>query len=373
MSNEPALRAALREYAGHAPGSGGLLEAVRARSHRRRRRRQLAAAAGVAVVVAVAGPVVAVRATTAGPGPQGEPDARQPATRTELTEPAADTELVEPYNLEIPDFPFTPGWVPPEAVSTRYEHAEFGLMKLSHLGPDGQAVISVQVYPADPDHLLRSMNKLMDVHAGTNGQQSQRAVTVQGRDAVLMTATSSELEDADEPQPPTTVVAVSWLHETGLRVAVAGPVPEGDVLRYAEDLQREPYPTQLPFTFDAMPPGARLGSVGASSMMFRPTGPSGDDFVSVRLLSRGTDPADLCRQDRGYPDEPWPDGCLLPPEQVQVGGYEAQRYGADMLVVNLPDGTLLRLAAAGSLALSPDDLVRFAAGVHVTEHAVPAS
>lgn len=365
--NAENLRETLRRHAGDAPPSAGLLDAVRARSRRRRRHRQVTAvgAAVVAVALALTAPV-AVRGATDQPAPPGRPAA--------TSQPPLESQLVAPPDLALPDFPFTPGWTPPEAPETVYSHHGFGMVSLAQRRPDGVAVLWADVNLEDPDHTLRSAEKLLATVGGDGGTIADEPVTVQGRDGVLSTATSTGTEDEDEPQPPSTAVVVTWLHEPGLRVGVFGDNAD-DVLRYAEELTEEPFPAQTPFTFDLMPPGVELDSMQPSSMTFYPEAPpSGSEIHALKVeLLRGGGPGmpldcPLAPEAQQATDS---GQCPLPREPVQVGEHAAELIGDDMVVVYLEDGLALSVAAAGVLALSHDDLLRFAAGVHVTEYAAP--
>jgi hypothetical protein len=362
MNIDTMLRESLHTRADQAPSNAGLLDAVRDRSQRRRWRRQVLVAAGVVTAVAVAGPILVVRATGTDPAP--------PDDRTGAWQPSAETELVEPSDLDVPDFPFTPGWVPP-GTETFSDFQDFGLVSISQRDPDGASVLWAEVNLEDPDHALRAIDKLRLQFEGYDGTADDQAVTVHGRDAVLTTMTEPGTADEDEPQSGSTLAAVTWLHEPGLRVAVFGQ-DGADVLRYAQELTEEPFPARFPFTFDLMPPGAELAWSQPGAMMFGPAvHPPGNEInaVEVALLRGGPGMAIYCPL---VNQDPSAETCELPRAPVQVGERDAELVGDDMVILYLDDGLALSVAAAGSLALSDDDLLRFAGGIQVTEYATPS-
>lgn len=376
--NTETLRETLHRHAGDAPPSAGLLDAVRARSHRRRRNRQLSAAgaAVVAVALAIAGPAVWVRATAGEPLIPPQPASSQPAEPT--PQPTGATALVPAPGFDLPDFPFTPGWTPPGLSEAYYSYQDFNVhsdeppegltdhaIRLFHLDPEhGWVSFSVTVRQADPrsmlDKMIQQSDDFDEDEPGAEPSQplSEQAVTIRGRDAVLLSNDRSGV--------------ASWQHGPAQWVVVQGGSAD-DVLRYAEELVEQPFAGRTPFTFDLLPAGAALNMTGPDSMAFEPlelTAGTGG-AVEVALL-RGNPgmPLNCPLSSEVSPEDVLDSGeCPLPREPVQVGEREAELVGSEMVVVYLDGGLALTVAAAGTLSLSQEDLIRFAAGVQLTPDA----
>jgi hypothetical protein len=378
MNIETTLRESLHAHSAEAPTNAGLLGAVEVRSSRRRQRRQVVgvgiAAAGVIAVVLTATTVVGGMADTGGdPAPPASVGAAPP------TSPAASAPLVPASDLELPDFPFTPGWIPPGVTGPYYHHLPFGeageglrsyLSSLDHYDPaTGLPALRVEV--TDQDYGL-TLDKLEDLSDDVDEDETgvgppipltRQAATVRGKDAVLL---SNQ-----------TTAYLSWQHSDEQWVLVSGG-PAQDVIRYAEELDELPFPARTPFAFEVLPDDAQLQWTSAHAMMFEPStfAPGAViDAVEVTLL-RGVPGMDLdCPLSlEDLPAEELPDDsgeCPLPRQPGQVGGPNAELVGDHMVVVYLQDGLALKVETAGSLALAGEGLLQFAAGIQVTPDAYP--
>jgi hypothetical protein len=321
MTIETRVKDTLIEYADSAPAAIGLLDSVRVRSQRRRRRRQ-GLVAGLAVVLAVG---------TVGAGAvlfRGVPGAVTPARTTDLVPPA----------YEIPPFPYTPGWEP-AGIGQAYagQYATGPYLTYPRSGPTGQPPIHVEIGPAVPTWVTGKINLSMDV----------QRVTVLGRPANLRTG--SLMDD-----PRSQAVVLTWERTDGNWVVAVGsaPVDKDDLLRFADELKPEPMPVEPPFTFDLVPAGAELLSVGPSTMEFlpiedvlapRPGYQSGSFTVTLSLIGFAPDL-----------DDP-----------TTVNGHLAG-LSENGISVFLDSTTVLTVTASGTLAVSREDLIRLAAGIHVT-------
>jgi hypothetical protein len=336
MNIDTLLRETLHSYADHATAKTGLLSAARARARRRRTHQTAAALAAAAAVAAMvlAGPTV-VGGLVNG-----------------AVAPAAPVTLVPP-TYQLPPFPFTPGWVP-EHAGEPYLGVWEDVRVLSHdpapdapyLAPD-RPVIIVDVTRSDPGNPLDAKH----------GSPETETVVVQGREAVLQTADGN--------------AAVAWEHEPDLWVTVWGEqrIPAADVIRYAQELIEEPIPINPPFTFDLVPGGADPVEVHRNVLSFTP--PVADEpegvvtgRVRVELFRREdgetSDPGEITTEFRVGIGEP-----------ITVGDRDGELLGDDTVHVFLDDGLLLEVTASGTLSMSQEDLVRFAAGIYVTPHARP--
>jgi hypothetical protein len=388
MNIENTIREALHSHSGEAPESAGLLDAAEARSSRRRQRRHVAGA-GIAVAATITAVLVApsaIRGVTgeAAPGnataaaPQESGAAPQTATQSPAQE-AGSTTLVPAPAFEMPDFPYTPGWVP-EGLSDpyyRYEHFNLDdsyepgsglsnyMIELDYYNPEGQlAGIRIQVRPQDFELML---DKMMYLSRSVDEDETtypppepltRQEITVRGREAVLLSS--------DEQ------AVVSWRHNSDQWVLLEGGSVD-EVLRYADELVEEPFTARTPFTFELMPAGAELRLTTPKGMSFEPLefGP-GYNVVDVSLLRGGPGTVTDC-PDAPEAIEVESDVCPLPREPVQVGEYAGELVGDYMVLVYLDNNVALSVVAGGTLSLSREDLLRFAAGIQVTPDALPGS
>lgn len=374
------LRETLRRHAADAPPGSGLLDAVKARSRDRRRHRRLAVAgaAAVAVAVAVTAPT-AVRGIGDGPDRPAPPPAGQQTPVTPEVEPTGATTLVPAPEFGLPDFPFTPTWVPPDLtqVSYQYSFSEFGDAPdylgttLSHRG-SGAAELYVTLDNEDTEQTLSRLETEAEIGyededeptAQTPQPLTRQAANVQGRDATL-------LSNADQG-------VVSWQHAPDLWVTIFAQSAD-EALRYANGLAEEPFEAQTPFTFDLVPDGAELSYTATDTMSFGPSdGRSGssDDVVAVQLIRvpRDRESPGYCPvfyEDDDRTELTGTDVCPLSRTPVQLGEHAGELVGDRTVNVFLPDGLILQVSAGGALSLSRDDMLRFVEGIEVTEFAIP--
>lgn len=316
---EDELRAALADRVAGAPTGDSLLAGAKARSRRRTARRRVAVA-GAAVLVVGAGAVSAPALVehwsdqagpTIGAGPSVSATARLSVS-------------FAPGGPDLPTFPYTPRWEPP----TLGERQSF-------IGADGGS--SLQYHnPAAPQ---RSLTVRVSGGAAAGDWADRTALTVRGRAATLFrhndTGTGS-------------TVTLTWEEEPGVFIElVAADITQADLLRYAEELARQPLAVQLPFSFALNPIGLALTYSSPGEMGFTAPGM--------------TDPPALGVAVREYAPTP---GA----SPTRVGGRAAELSTAEgyrNLAVDLGDGRMLVVTAIEKLGVSDDALVRFAAGVTV--------
>jgi len=340
--NADTLRQTLRSRAGQAPTSVGLLDAVRVRSRRRRRRRLLGN--GVVVVAITAALAMAGSSLLSRPDAAPAP----PASAVPGPSPSAPgpTSLGPARPFDLPAFPFTPGWTPPGVSEAfyRYEVA-LGRIELNHYDPRrGYIAFWVTTLSKDPKG---SLDKLIP-----GGRQD--TVSVRGQRALAVSNGQ--------------VAAVGWRHRPGLWVMVHGTTVDA-VVRYADALVENPFPTGTPFTFDLMPRWATLAWTAGDEMMLG--APDGGDGIEVKLRRGGPGLTVACSIGTGPGS--YRSACPLPRTPVRAGAHQGEMVGDSMILVYLEDGLALQVTVAGSPSFSRDDLVRFAGGIRVTPHAYPTS
>lgn len=326
MNLDTLLRETMRAHADDAPPDTGLGSAARQRAQRRRTHQVLAG--GVTALAAVVAVAVAVPPLVQ-PGPDGPP----PGT-------------LAPPDFDLPEFPFTPGWVPdgvpddpdvmlrPEATRYAMDESDYAI-ELVHgdVGPSGeldQVPITVAIYRTDPHE-----RPLLD-------PRQMEEVTVRGVPGRFGSWEGhSDLIWADQPD--------RWV-----RVIGRPGVSRADLFRYAEELKAQPLPVTTPLTLAVAPTGAEVTRVNPSAFHLRVPG--------------------------GHPRMVWLDlhdpaeRFLLPGRRTatEVGGRPAElvRDGAGNL------GLSIRVRSDLMLTIShwkygEANLRAFAAGVTVTPDARP--
>jgi hypothetical protein len=366
MNIDSMVRETLHSHADGAPPAAGLVDAARSRARRRRRRRQATAtgAALLAVALVAIAPLAISREAAIQP-----------------VQPDSGSDTLVPPSYEVPPFPFTPGWIPDGLGEPYYRlgrddwsgleyielvHFESGIVP-SMSSPFPQ--FSVTVYTEDPG----------DEFAPIDAEPAQEAVTMRGVAATLYTGRSDEtMPDEVEDNR---VSALRWSDGPDRWVTVVGynGFGDDDVIRYAEELIEEPVPGRTAFTFDLLPPDVRLSSVDLGHMNFKPAGAPTDvpgpvemaeDLISVSLVGyRPTADAFFCEAD---PESGELETCpTTGPGPISVGEYDGELINDEILMVYLEAELTLVVRSRGQLALSQEDMIRFATSVHVTSDAVP--
>lgn len=344
MTIENVLRETLHSYADEAQRDAGLLDAAIARSNRRRRRR-LAVGTGMAVA-AVAATALAVPATTGG---------------TERPIPPLSQGLaLEPPAYELPQFPFTPGWAPAgadhwyvqlltdgEAVPLTTDEGASEIERGIRVYTAGEPVVKLQQWGGPDGPRIQTSVSAEPISVRPENYPDDlepEPATVQGRDATLYTAGPW--------------MAVTWRHQPDLWVMVQGhdDITTDDLLRYAEELVETPAPVTPFFTFDLVPAGAELTWMNDGQAWFGlPRADADDPVGEVNVVLLGQLPANL--DDLGEP--------------LRVGERDGLLLDEGRLVVFLGDGLALAVGGLGDLQLSQEELITFAAGVHVSPDARP--
>ncbi|HEX6684424.1 MAG TPA: hypothetical protein VF062_16600 [Candidatus Limnocylindrales bacterium] len=328
------MRESLRRNAGRAPRGDRMLSWVRLESRRRKRRRDVAMAAVTATVLL--GGVVGASSLTARPavGPQIETlEVLQPGgpTRTSIS------------------FPFTPqralaGSASPVLILSA------GKLTLTYDGTDAaDATVTVGGTPPQAGGTPPQVGGTPPQVAGTPPQAGTPvAVSVRGH-----AGSHSLLRPPSSPP----LRVLSWQERPDMWVEIRAPQSETleDLTAYALALRAESMTQPLPFEFDLVPAALTMDNANPSAVTFAPPGvPAIDGFtdrVAVMLEVAGKVPVN------GRP--------------VAVQGRDgwlSETDGATMLRVDNRDGRVLTIQVDHDIHLSEADLLRFAAGVHVTGH-----
>jgi hypothetical protein len=344
------LRSALHRHAEEAPVAGDLLAAVHQRSRRLARRRRLTAA-GVAVVLATLSvPALAAvprdRAQPAAPAhslsPAASADqpsvpASAPPSPASPQPPPADLGVrLQPPAYATPVFPFRPTVTPTGGLAAPAVTLAGGELVAYYAANDpvAGADVYVRVGPRKP-----AFTDPAD-HAGAVTETPQ---TVRGHPATLRKVAVA----------PAAQLSLYWPEAPGqwVRVDSDDTLTDAQLVRLADALAAATVPVVTPFRFDLVPAGMVLDTSTRSEMAFRP--PGGTGLVDCVLLGPRT----------------------LTGPTVRAGGHDAvlHRTGAGVtLTVALEDrGETLVVQVPAQHPISDADLVRFAAGVHVTRDADP--
>jgi len=346
------LRDTLRDRAKAAPPGTGLLTRVRTRSRLIRRRRRVGVArAGAAVMVLAAAAVpAAVNVTgrdTGGPGGGfGGPAASGPATPTAVTDrptpSAAPTASVVPVparlappEYRLPVFPFTPGQGAGLGKAQAWVDGEVFLMHPASAGARGAPSVQVYTGAAEP-----SFDQTPD-----QGVRVESAPTrVRGVTGTLRT----------ESMTGFVVRSLYWREPSGVWIWVrANDMEPAAMIAYAEGLRAGSVQVDAPMTFDLLPQGLVLDNVGPSDMVFRlpgqPTGGSWENKLGFVLNADG-----------GADAASWPLRVNGQPAKIHLQDQERSAW------VLQKNGTILVIQVPQALVISDEDLLRLAAGVHVS-------
>jgi hypothetical protein len=154
---------------------------------------------------------------------------------------------------------------------------------------------------------------------------------------------------------------LTWTEPGGPWVGISAPktVSTVDLTEFASRLTRQPITQPGPFDFDLVPAGLRVDNITASTVTFCPPAVAASpDFVDKLVVSLDAEPSGP------------QDGQL-----VKVGGRAGWLHTVEdvtILRVDEGNGFSLTVQVPRRLRIDEPDLLRFAAGVHVTAAASPA-
>lgn len=329
MNIDPLLREAMHTNAGTVRmqrRADGLAPAARRRARQRRTRHLIAAAATVVAVVAAGAVIVPL-----------------------LARPGGDLVLV-PASYVLPDFPYTPGWVPDGVADS---HVQLWGAVADRF--DQEVVVEHEAAEGESGRVLIQMRIISRDEAGgdSSGGLSEEEVVVRGAPGVLTTDGRW--------------LSVTWTDPADRLVQVGASdreVGRDGLLRYVEELVARPLPVTPPVTLVTVPAGADVTTVAPYRMQM--------DLPGGRWLALTVhDPTwvDDLRADLRIS----PDYRLPPPVPVEVAGRPAE-------LVDIGGGRLalsIRFGPEQMLTIEPwpgdrEGLLAFAAGVTLTRYARPA-
>ncbi|WP_305787115.1 hypothetical protein [Symbioplanes lichenis] len=319
------LAETMHEAAGRAPADDRLLSTVHRRSDRYRRRRTAAGASAVAAAIVVGVPAVAVVVGRSG-------ESAPPATSTATVAPTASgraVRLVEGYSAPV--FPYT---LPAtEGMRAPVASVESGSLRAFFEATE-------QLRHADTTVTVSSREPVFTTVA------TETAVQVRGRAGTLRTV---DVEPARQ-------LTVTWQEAPGrwIQLATDDTYTAQQVVGLADSLTAASVAVLPPFELDLSPAGFVTDTITASRMTFRPSATAPDsERIEVVLRKR--------RELSGINEK--------------VGGRRAvlsHDGGGALLAVDVTDwDATLEVTAGAGLELSDDELVRFAAGVHILNRSDP--
>ena len=333
MNLDDELRGLLSARAEDAPSGADLLDRVRARRRRLDLRYRLglagvAAAVGVAVAIGTPYVLSPLRGGGSGIG-ASVPPGPVPSSPVPPSE-GSTVALVAPAFAPVA-FPLSPQWTPPGAGRPAVGRNEEQI----HLGYTGQSVslfATVGTDLAPPDWT----------------PATSRPVSVGTRPGTLATGTDAGNQPA---------VRITWQlpDQRWVDLRSSGVLTAAQVERYADNLRPAPLAPPLPFALSLAPRDYEV--------IFQEIHP---EQTPVQFQFCLAPPASL------HETETWL--CLSRRTDTTRGGGDPVQVGPDPGTVRLEDGRItiavdrpgfaFEVRAAENGALSREDLIRFAAGVH---------
>lgn len=323
---EELLRDSLNQHAGAAPPGYLMLSRVRQAARRRRRRRALAGGLAAALVLTGIGVAVFTGRVAAPPARLADGPGLGPA-------PVA---FVPGAPLDI-TFPLTPGAPPPGGSSPallvvagsptlRYQPGE---------GTDGPTTVTVTTSPPAPGPALPSTDLPGPVVGGHQAELRHPA-----GDPSQQVLTWSEAPDL-------------WVD-----VTMPASAPPNSVTAFASALSVRPITQPGPFDFDLVPAGFVADNIDPSAVTFCPPGiePSAAFVHKIAVML-----------DDGRPDARDGRPVTVAGRPGRIGTVD----GSVMLRVDEGTGQTLTVQVPADLGIAEPELLRFAAGVHVTADAAP--
>jgi hypothetical protein len=349
---ERLVRESLQRRAEQAPTGDWLLAAVHARSGRLRLRRRMWTSATAAVTVgllAVAVPAGARLITgdppTADPGQsQASTSARTgiesaPPASADPSRPAAGTAPLRLTAYPTPSLPWRPDpstGLPKGGLKNPVITLKDGALQGFFEARDGYngADVTIVVTAQRPTFAGSAAGPVKEVDTAVRGHPGRlRTVAVS----------------------PANQLTLYWPESAGqwLQVRTDDTLTDAEVVQLANALLPAALPVDAGLQLDLAPAGMTLDTVSRSTVVFRPAGPATDP-ISLTLVNT--------RPLNGVPTSvgPYP-GALT---RTAAGAW---------LAVNLDDrGLTLVVQVPAQYAISDADLVRLAAGVHLTDRAESA-
>jgi len=347
------VRESLYRRAEEGPGGQGLLAAVHARSLRLRRRRTWARSATVLAIALVLAAVPAAAqlvgpashpanpghdgatasaSTDTDPAPTASPAAAKPATTA--------TELrLAPPAYPTPAFPLQPDpniGLPKGGLTTPVVTLDAGTLRAFFGAKDG-------VRGADVSIVVTEQRPSFGNAAGPVSEADRQ---VRGHPGTLRTVAVS----------PAAQLNLYWQESASqwVQVRTDDTLTDAEVVRFANALTAAALALDVGLRLDLAPVGLVLDTASLSRLALRPSGvPAGTPTSTIVCTLYDT------RQLAGTP--------------VSVGAYRGaitRTASGVTLAVNIDDrGVTLLVQVPAQYALSDADLIRFAAGIHLTGRA----
>ncbi|GIH14847.1 hypothetical protein [Rugosimonospora africana] len=398
---ERQLRDMLSRYAYDAPAGHLMLSRVRQAAVRRRRRRRAVATGGAALALVLAASGAATLAARPAP--------IQPKLSMGLGQDVAGVNFAAGSPVDL-TFPFTPPaapvpgtrpmltlvagrptlqYLPAEAEDTQSRTNPPVLPTGTRLPMVGSDAAGAAVLPSDGPSASPQAGQFTTGQPGTNSATTDSATADPATtdsattDPVTVVVSGSPWDDGpftaaikvrsttvhgivgvigERPSPagPPDYV-LTWTERGGPWVGVSAPetISTVDLTDFASALSPQPVTQPGPFDFDLVPADFAVDNISPSTVTFRPPGvAASSDFVDKLVVSMDAEPA------RMQGDRP-----------VKVGARAGWLHVVDnvvMLRIDEGDGRSLTVQAPERLRIDQPDLLRFAAGVHITAAAVPA-
>jgi hypothetical protein len=217
--------------------------------------------------------------------------------------------LVDAPAFTLPAFPYTPGWAPAGAGPAQPGFSTGG--RWLNYPEDGTWPVHVLVTGPGPGLPGEPLGPV----ALTGGRTAQRYEIKPGQEALAW------------PAGEHTVAVVGF---SGAKWS--------DLVRFANELRADPMTIRAPFRIERIPDGTELVLVDANSMEFTTTWLAPSLTVSVRLVPAG-------------------------PRATTRTGDKQTTY------ISVDQNRMIEIVSTGSPGLSEEDLLAFAAGVHLNDGA----
>ncbi len=326
----------LHDLAESAPAGTALLGRVHARSRQIGRRQRAGVAAGallLAAVAAVAAPNLAGRFH----GASGvEKFATAPAPTTATAAPTAPAFSLAPPRFAVPTLPWRPSTAPVGGLQSPVVTLDAGVVRGYYAAKDPERGTDVTV----------SVSAGQPIFGPAAGTVTEVPRTVGARRAMLRTVHVS----------PAAQLTLYWQDQAGrwVRLDTDDTLTDDQVVRLAERLGPAELAVVQPLAFVLAPEGMVLDTATPTKVAFR-ADPAGPGRIVCELVAAPPSGGD----------------------RVSVGGRQGRLTrtpeGVSLTVPLTDPAATLVVRAPAEFAVTDADLVRFVAGISLTDQAEPPS